>query len=77
MLLWREWADQHKVLFLDGDDEGFFFFFFQPHSARCSFKNPQLQRSQKLSWKTIVLGSGQLFTLVSHDLCVPGICPEA
>ena len=69
-------ADQLKILFPDGDDEG-------------AFIVPALgTRSQVLSIKdrrngvgkpvfTLAsLGNGQTFTLVAPDLCVPGVSPE-
>ena len=74
--LWRVLAEQLKTLFPDGDDEG-------------AFIVPALDgRSQVLSIKdrrngvgkpvfTLApLGSGQLFTLVAPDLCVPGVSSE-
>ena len=69
-------ADQLKALFPEGDDTG-------------AFIVPALDvRSQVLSikdrsngigkpvFKLPSLGSGQLFTLVSHDLSVPGVPDE-
>ena len=74
--LWRELADQLKVLFPDGDDEG-------------AFVVPALDtRSQVLSiqdrrngvgkpvFKLASLGSGQTFTLVTPELSIPGVSPE-
>ena len=71
--LWRVLAEQLKILFPDGDDEG-------------AFIVPALDtRSQDLSikdrrngiGKTCVqncpFGSGQLFTLVASDLSIPGV----
>ena len=69
-------ADHLKILFPDGDDEG-------------AFVVPALDtRSQVLSikgrrngvgkpvFKLASLGSGQTFTLVAPDLCLPGVSRE-
>ena len=74
--LWSVLADQLKILFHGGDDEG-------------AFIVPALfTRSQVLSitdrrngigkpvLKLASLGSGQTFTLVAPDLCVPGVSSE-
>ena len=66
--LWKELADQLKVLFPDADDKGVFII-----TALDS-------RSQILSIKDRRNGigkrSGQTFTLVAPDLSVPGISPQ-
>ena len=46
--LWSVLADQLKVLFPDGDDEGPFII----PTLRCSLTCPQHQRSKKRDWKT-------------------------
>ena len=74
--LWRVLAEQLKILFPDGDDEGAFIV--PAHDARSqvlSFKDRR-KGVGKPVFKLAPFGSGQLFTLVAPDLCVPGVSPE-
>ena len=74
--LWRVLADQLKILFLDGDDEGAFIGpLLDAHSQVLSIKDRR-KGVGKLVFKLAPLGSGQLSTFVAPDLCVPGISGE-
>ena len=74
--LWRELADQLKVLFPDGDDEGAFII--PALDARSHVLSIKDRRNGvgKPVFKLASLGSGQTFTLVASELSVPGIPPE-
>ena len=74
--LWRAMADKLKILFTDGDDEGAFII--PAVDARSQVLSIKDRRNVigKLVFKFASLGSGQLFTLVSPELSVPGVSPE-
>ena len=69
-------ADHLEVLFPDGDDEGAFII--PALDARSQVLSIKDRRNGivKLLFKLAPLGSGQSFTLVVPDLCVPGISLE-
>ena len=69
-------ADQLKVLFPDGDDEGAFII--PALDARSHVLSIKDRRNGvgKPVFKLASLGSGQTFTLVASELSVPGIPPE-
>ena len=71
--LWRELAYQLKVLFPDRDDEGAFIV--PALDARSQILSIKDRRNGvgKPVFKLAPLGSGQTFTLVTPDLCVPGV----
>ena len=72
----RELADQLKVLFPDGDDEGAFIIpALDARSHVLSIKNRR-NGVGKPVLKLASLGSGQTFTLVAPELSVPGISPK-
>ena len=74
--LWRELADQLKVLFPDGDDEGAFIVpALDARSHVLSIKD-RSNGVGKPVFKLASLGSGQLFSLVSLDLSVLGVSAE-
>ena len=74
--LWRELADQLRVLFLDGDDEGAFIIpALEARSHVFSIKDRR-NGIGKPVFKLAPLGGGQTFTLVTLELSVPGISPE-
>ena len=69
-------ADQLKILFPDGDDEGAFIIpALDTRSHVLSIKDRR-NGVGKPVFKLAPLGSGQTFTLVTPDLSVPGILPE-
>ena len=74
--LWRELADQLKLLFPDGDDEGAFIV--PALDARSHVLSIEDRRNGvgKPVFKLASLGSGQPFAQVSPDLSVPGVSPE-
>ena len=74
--LWRELADQLKVLFPDGDDEGGFIL--PALDARSQILSIKDRRNGigKPVFKLAPLGSGQTCNLVAPDLCVPGSSPD-
>ena len=74
--LWRELADQLRVFFPDGDDEGAFII--PALDARSQVLSIKDRRNGigKPVFKLASLGSGQAFTLVAPELSVPGIPPE-
>ena len=74
--LWRELADQLKLLFSDADDKSIFIL--PTLDARSHVLSIKDRRNGvgKPVFKLVPLGSGQTFTLVAPDLCVPGISPE-
>ena len=74
--LWRELAEQLKFLFPDGDDEGAFIV--PALDARSQVLSIKDRRNGvgKPVFKLAPFGSGQLFTLVAPDLCVPGVSSE-
>ena len=75
-LLWRELADQLKVLFPDGDDEGAFIIpLLDARSQVLSIKDRRNGIGKQV-FKLASLGSGQTFTIVAPELSVPGISPE-
>ena len=69
-------ADQLKVLFPDGDEEGVFII--PALDARSHVLRIKDRRNGvgKPVFKLASLGSVQLFTVVSPDLSVPGVSPE-
>ena len=73
--LWRELADHLKVLFPDGDDECAFII--PAFDARSQIHSIKDRRNGigKPVFKLAPLESGQIFTFVAPDLCVPGISP--
>ena len=74
--LWRELADQLKLLFPDGDDESAFIILaLDPRSHVHSIQDRR-NGVGKPVFKPASLGRGQLFTLVSPDLSVPGVSPK-
>ena len=74
--LWKELADQLKVLFPDADDKGVFIIpALDTRSQILSIKDRR-NGFGKPVFKPAPLGSGQTFTLVAPDLSVPGISPE-
>ena len=74
--LWRELADQLKVLFPDGDGEGAFII--PALDARSQVLSIEDRRKGvgKPVFKLASLGSGHAFTLVAPDLSVPGVSSE-
>ena len=74
--MWRELADQLKVLFPDRDDEGAFII--PALDARSQILSIRDRRNGfgKPVFKLAPLGSGQIFTPVAPDLSVPGVSPE-
>ena len=74
--LWRELADQLKVLFPDGDDEGAFII--PALDARSQVLSTEDRRNGigKPVFKRASRGSGQTFTLVAPELSVLGVSPE-
>ena len=74
--LWRVLADQLKIIFPDGDDEGAFIV--PALDARSQVLSIKDRRNGvgKPVFKLALFGSGQLFTLITPDLCVPGISSE-
>ena len=75
-LCWRELADQLKLLFPDGDDEGAFII--PALDARSQLLSIQDRRNGvgKPVFKLASLGSGHTFTLVTPELSVPGSSPK-
>ena len=74
--LWRELADQHKILFPDGDDEGAFIIpALDTRSQVLSIKDRRNVLGKHV-FKLASLGSGQTFTDVTPELSVPGISLE-
>ena len=70
-----ELAEQLKILFPDGDGEGVFIVqTVDPRSQVLSIKNRRDDMGKPVF--KLLFGSGQLFTLVALDLCVPGILSE-
>ena len=69
-------ADQLKILFPDGNDKGAFLV--PAFDARSQILSIEDRRNGvgKPVFKLASFGSGQLFTLVSPDLSVPGGFPE-
>ena len=69
-------AEQLKVLFPDGDDEGVFIL--PALDARSQILSIKDRRNGigKPVFKLAPLGRGQTFTLAAPDLSVPGISPE-
>ena len=76
MPLWKELADQLKVLFPDADDKGVFIIpALDARSQTLSIKDRR-NGIGKPVFKLAPLGSGQTFTLVAPDLSVPVISHE-
>ena len=72
-LLWRVFADQLKILFPEGDDEGAFIVpALDARSQVLSIKD-RSNGIGKPVFKLAPFGSGQMFTLVAPDLSVAGI----
>ena len=74
--LWRVLADQLKPLVPDGDDEGAFIILALDTRSQVLSIKDRRNGIGKLVFKLASLGSGQTFTLVAPDLCVPGVSPE-
>ena len=74
--LWKGLAEQQKILFPDGDDEGVFIL--PALDARSQILSIKDRRNGigKPVFKLAPLGSGQTFTLVAPDLSFPGVSPE-
>ena len=68
---WRELADQLKLLFPDGDDEGAF-----ARSHVVSIKDRRNGIGKPVFKLASLLEKGQTFSPVAPDLCVPGVSPE-
>ena len=76
MPLWKEWADQLKVLFPDADDKGVFIIpALDTRSQILSIKDRRNGIGNPV-FKLAPLGSGQTFMLVAPDLSVPGVSPD-
>ena len=75
--LWKAFADQLKILFLDEDDEGVFILHvLDARSQILSIKDSR-NGIVKPGFQTFApLGSEQTFTIVVPDLSVPGISSE-
>ena len=74
--LWKELAEQLKVLFPDGDDEGAFIIptlDARPHVVSIKDRRNGVG---KPVFKLVSLGSGQTLTLVTPVLSVTGISPD-
>ena len=69
-------ADQVKILFLDGDDDGAFIVPALFTRSEVLSINDRRNDFGKPVFKLALLGSWQLFTLVAPDLCVPGNTSE-
>ena len=69
-------TEQLKILVLGGDDEGAFIV--PALDARSQGLSIEDRRNGigKPVFKLAPFGSGQLFTLVAPDLCVPGVSSE-
>ena len=69
-------ADQLKILFPEGDDEGAFIV--PALDARSQVLSIKDRRNGigKPVFKLASLGSGQTLTLVAPDLSIPGVSPE-
>ena len=74
--LWRVLADQLKILFPDGDDEGAFVVPALDTRSHVLSMKDRRNGVGKPVFKLASLGSGQTFTLVAPDLSVPGVSPE-
>ena len=73
--LWRQMADQLKVLFPDRDDEGAFIIpALDTRSLVLSIKDRRNGEGNPV-FKLAPLGNGQTFTLVTPELSVPGASP--
>ena len=74
--LWRELADQLKVLFPDADDEGVFII--PALDARSHILSIEDRRNGigKPVFKLAPLGSGQTFALFTPELSVLGFPPD-
>ena len=74
--LWRELADQLKILVPDGDDEGAFIIpALDTRSHVLSIKDRRNGAGNPV-FKLAPLGSGQTFTSVAPELSVPGVPPD-
>ena len=75
-LLWKVLADQLKLLFLDGDDEGAFIVpALDARSQILSIKD-RSNGVGKPVLKLAPFGNGRLFAFVTPDLRVPGVSSE-
>ena len=74
--LWRELADQLKIFFPDGDDEGAFIV--PALDVRSQVLSMKYRRNGvgKPVFKPAPFGSGQTFAFVSPELSVPGVLPD-
>ena len=74
--LWRDLAEQLRILFPDGDDEGAFIV--PALDARSQVLSIKDRRNGvgRLVFKLVPFGSGQLFSLGAPDWCVPGVSSE-
>ena len=66
--LWKVLADQHKILFPDGDDEGVFIQRWMLAHKSSASKSAETESKNRFS-NIDPLGSGQTFTLV-HLICL-------
>ena len=73
MPLWKELADQLKILFPDGDDEGAFSILALDSRSQILSVKDCRNGIGKPVFKLAPLGSGQTFMLVASDLSVPCI----
>ena len=74
--LWRVLTDQLKLLFHDGDDKGAFIVPALDARSHVLSIEDRSNGVGKPVFKLASLGSGQTFTLVAPDLCVPGVSSE-
>ena len=74
--LWRVLADQLKILFPDGDDEGAFIVPALDARSHILSTKDRGNGVGKPVFKLAPFGSGQLFALVTPDLCVLGLPNE-
>ena len=74
--LWRELADQLKILFPEGDGAGAFIVPALDARSRVLSIKDRRNGFGKPVFKVAPFGSGQLFALVAPDLCVPGVPGE-
>ena len=74
--LWRVLAEQLKILFPDGDDEGAFIVPALDTRSQVLGVKDRRNGVGKPVFKLVPLGSGLLFVLVAPDLRVPGVSGE-
>ena len=74
--LWRELADQLKVLFPDGDDERAFIIPALDTRSQVLSVKDRRNGVGKPVFKLASLGSGHTFAIVTPELSVPGVPPD-